>query len=166
MGFLFENFDILFTVMLIFSLLIFVVAILMMFSPKVRSKFMKRQIRATKYMVEESQDDLIDLATLGANIAVKSQKKTMHANKDDLTELASLKSDIALKSKKNIMDENEEILENLATKSASINQKGVEITARAIKKGLTESEKIHCKHCGKSIDDDSEFCKHCGKSVK
>jgi len=166
MGFLFENFDILFTVMLIFSLLIFVVVALMMFSPKLRSKFMKRQIKATKYMVEESQDDLIDLAALGSNIAVKSKKKSMHANKDDLIDLATLKSDISLKSKKNIMEENEEILEDIATKSASINQKGVEITARAIKKGLTESEKMHCKHCGKSIDDDSEFCKHCGKNVK
>ena len=40
-------------------------------------------------------------------------------------------------------------------------------TVKNIKKTLkdddSEGANIYCKHCGKSIDENSKFCKHCGK---
>ena len=71
-----------------------------------------------------------------------------------------------IKTMKNVLDENEEDLREISSKSAEINSSGVEITARAIKKGFTETEKndtIFCKHCGKEIEEDSKFCRYCGK---
>jgi len=65
-----------------------------------------------------------------------------------------------------VIDENEDDLEHISTKSAEISSKGVETTARAIKKGLTEEENkslVFCKCCGKEIQEDSKFCRYCGK---
>lgn len=65
-----------------------------------------------------------------------------------------------------VIDENEDALRNISTKGAEISSKGIETTARAIKKGLTEEEDnnlVFCRHCGKEIEEDSKFCKHCGK---
>ena len=56
----------------------------------------------------------------------------------------------------------EEMLKDINRKTANISKDGVEITARAVKKGFS-SETIYCKHCGNSIDADSRFCKTCGK---
>lgn len=63
---------------------------------------------------------------------------------------------------KRMMDENEDVLREMSTKSADISSKGIEIKARAIKKGLS-GEVIFCKYCGAEIDSDSKFCKQCGK---
>jgi len=51
----------------------------------------------------------------------------------------------------------------MVTKSANIAKDAIETTVRAIKKGITEDEKMYCKHCGAFIDKDSKFCKECGK---
>lgn len=92
---------------------VFVFTFLMIFSPKLRGKMMSKQIKATRYMMNESKDDIKSVTT-------------------DFAE---------------------------ATKG------GVETTARAIKKGLIDSDKIYCKHCGAEIDKDSKFCKRCGKEL-
>lgn len=134
----FGSFNVIFTVVMIFSLLIFVFVFAMILSPKLRSKMMKHQIKATKYMMEDSKEELSDIAAVSSNIAIKSRKK--------------------------VLDENEELLTEMATRNASINKEGVEITARAIKKGLSK-QVVHCKYCGKEIDDDSVFCKFCGKNL-
>ena len=134
----FGSFNVIFTVVMIFSLLIFGFVFAMILSPKLRSKMMKHQIKATKYMMEDSQEELSDIAAVSSNIAIKSRKK--------------------------VLDENEELLTEMATRNASINKEGVEITARAIKKGLSK-QVVHCKYCGKEIDDDSVFCKFCGKNL-
>ena len=134
----FGSFNIIFTVVMIFSLLIFGFVFAMILSPKLRSKMMKHQIKATKYMMEDSQEELSDIAAVSSNIAIKSRKK--------------------------VLEENEELLTEMATRNASINKEGVEITARAIKKGLSK-QVVHCKYCGKEIDDDSVFCKFCGKNL-
>ena len=71
-----------------------------------------------------------------------------------------------VKAMKYVYDENEKDLEHISTKTAEISSPGVEITARAIKKGITEDVKeklVYCKHCGKEIEVDSKFCKYCGK---
>lgn len=107
-----------------------------MFSPKLRGKFMSRQIKSLKYMVEDSKDDLTDITTTTSNAAIKAQK--------------------------NILDQNEDILKDITTRKANISKEGIEITTNAIRKGLTK-DSIYCKHCGKLIDSDSKFCKICGK---
>ena len=67
-----------------------------------------------------------------------------------------------LKSTKYILDENEELIKELSTKGANVSKDGLEIKARALKKGFM-GESIYCKHCGAAIDSDSQFCKSCGK---
>jgi len=129
-------FDIMFTIVPIMVICTFIFTFAMMLSPKLRGKFMSRQLKATKYMMDESKDDLTDIATIAGNVSINSRK--------------------------NILDENEDTLRNMATRSANINKEGIEITARAIKDGLSRNS-IYCKHCGHSIDEDSKFCKFCGK---
>ena len=81
---------------------------------------------------------------------------------DDLTNMAMMAGNMGIQIRKNIMDENEDILRNLSKREAEIARDKIEITARAIKDGLSEKQ-IYCKHCGKLIDEDSKFCKSCGK---
>ena len=67
-----------------------------------------------------------------------------------------------MKAQKYMLEENEEMLKDINRKTANISKDGIEITARAVKKGFS-GETIYCKHCGNSIDADSKFCKVCGK---
>ena len=91
--------------------LVIIFTITMIFSPRLRGKMMSKQIKAAKYMMDESKEDLRDIST----------------------------------------------------NMADVTKDGIETTVRAIKKGITEDEDIHCKHCGSKIDNDSKFCKNCGK---
>lgn len=127
-------FDVLFIIVPIFIVVVFVITILMMASPKFRGKLMGRQIKAAKYMLNDVQDDLVDLGST----VVKTQQKMLH--------------------------ENEDALKDIATRNAKINKEGIEITAKAIKDGLSDAT-IYCKHCGALIDEDSKFCKECGKKL-
>lgn len=129
-------FDILFIVVPIFVVSIFIFVFAMILSPKLRGKMMSRQIKAAKYMLDESKNDLTDMIETGGDIFVNASK--------------------------NILDEHESNLKNIVTKSADVTKDGIETTVRAIKDGITK-DKVFCKHCGNSIDDDSKFCKHCGK---
>ena len=95
------------------SVAIFVFTFLVMFNPKIRGKMMSKSVKATKYMMDESKNDISSIST----------------------GMAEATSD------------------------------GVEITTRAIKKGLTEDKSIFCKHCGAKIDKDSKFCNKCGKEI-
>ena len=92
---------------------LFVFVLLFMFSPKVRGKMMSKQVKAAKYMMDESKDDI-----------------------------KSITSDMA-----------------------DATADGVETTVRAVKKGITEDEKMFCKYCGEKIDKESKFCNKCGKEV-
>lgn len=129
-------FELMFTIVPIMVICTFVFTFAMMLSPKLRGKVMSKQLKATKYMMDESKNDLTDIATIAGNVAINSRK--------------------------NILDENEETLRDMNTRGTNINKEGIEITARAIKDGLTQ-DSIYCKHCGRSIDEDSKFCKLCGK---
>ena len=129
-------FNAMFIVVPILVLCGFVFTFLMLFSPKLRGKFMARQLKSTKYMLDESHNDLTDMATMAGNMGVQIRK--------------------------NIMDENEDVLRDLSKREAEIAKDKIEITARAIKDGLSGSQ-VYCKHCGKLIDEDSKFCKSCGK---
>lgn len=71
-----------------------------------------------------------------------------------------------VKAVKYMMDENKDILKEMSTQSAEISSEGIEIKARAMKKGFSSQEEISqmfCKHCGKTIEKDSKFCNYCGK---
>ena len=129
-------FNAMFIVVPILVLCGFVFTFSMMFSPKLRGKFMARQMKSMKYMMDESHDDLTNMATMAGNMGVQIRK--------------------------NIMDENEDVLRDLSKREAEIAKDKIEITARAIKDGLSVNQ-IYCKHCGKMIDEDSKFCKSCGK---
>lgn len=129
-------FDALFVIVPILVLGIFVFTIIMMLSPKMRGKMMSRQIRATKYMMEDA--------------------------KENLKEMGTIVGDINAQTKKNIIEKNEDILKDVEKRSANIEKEGIEVKMRAIRDGLSRNT-IYCKHCGTLIDEDSRFCKHCGK---
>ena len=116
---------------------ILVFAVAMFLSPKLRGKLMSRQVKSVKYMMDES--------------------------KNDITDIASAASGALLNAKKRIYDENEDVLRDLNTRQAKASRESVKITAQAIKEGLS-GEKSYCKHCGALIDEDSKFCKKCGES--
>lgn len=127
---------------IIFKVLQFVVPImfvciliftfLMVFSPKVKSKMMGKSLKTLKTMMEDNTEVFQELNKMNINL------------------------------QKNVLEENEEMLKDINRRSANVSKDGVEITARALKKGLS-GETIYCKHCGNSIDADSRFCKTCGK---
>ncbi len=118
----------------VFFIGIFTFNLLMFFSPKLRGKFMGRQMKATKYMLDSSKETLSDIATTGVKI------------------------------KKGVLDKNEEDLKNIAQKSADIEKGAIKTKARAVREGLLKDDgTVFCKHCGKEISADSKFCKYCGK---
>ena len=97
---------------------------------------MSNQIEATKHMMEYSKEDLKNILSTSKSIEVNAEKE--------------------------MLDNNEEIMKDNITKKANINKEGIEITAKAIKKGLSNN-KVYCKYCGKLIDSDSKYCKVCGR---
>lgn len=97
---------------------------------------MSKQIEATKHMMEYSKDDLKDILSTSKSVEVNAEKE--------------------------ILDNNEEIMKDNVTRKANINKEGIEITAKAIKEGLTNN-KVYCKYCDKLIDSDSKYCKVCGR---
>ena len=105
-------FDLIGGLMMVFGLGVTIFALCVIFNPKLRGKFLSSQIKANRYAIEESKEDI----------------------------------------------------ESISTNMSNATKEGVEITARAVKEGLTE-ESIFCKHCGAKIDADSKFCKHCGKEL-
>lgn len=128
--------DILFFIILILVVLTFIFTIALMVSPKLRGKWMSKQIEATKHMMEYSKDDLKDILSTSKSVEVNAAKE--------------------------ILDNNEEIMKDNVTRKANINKEGIEITAKAIKEGLTNN-KVYCKYCGKLIDSDSKYCTVCGR---
>ena len=128
--------EILFFIIPILVVLIFIFTIALMVSPKIRGKWMSKQIEATKHMMEYSKDDLKDILSTSKSVEVNAEKE--------------------------ILDNNEEIMKDNVKRNANINKEGIEITAKAIKDGLTNN-KVYCKYCGKLIDSDSKYCKVCGR---
>ncbi|NLW69953.1 MAG: zinc ribbon domain-containing protein [Eubacteriaceae bacterium] len=129
-------FESLFFIVPIIVILVFVFTFLSILSPRFRAKFMSKQIKATKYMVEESREDLTDIASTSGKIMVDSAERVIGQNKS--------------------------ALKNMAQDSADITSGAIEQTMRAVKRGLSE-ESIYCKHCGQAIDGNSVYCKYCGR---
>lgn len=128
-------FDAMFVIVPILMVVMIAFGIGMTFSPKLRGKFMSKQMKSMRYMMEESKDDLAKLS--GTMVGLKKQ----------------------------VLDENEDALTDIADTEAKIKSVGIKSAAKAIKEGLTEKEQVFCKHCGKSVDFDSKFCKFCGKEL-
>ena len=129
--------QILFIIVPIFMVVIFIFTFGMIFSSKLRSKFMGHQLKMQKRMLEDNKEVIQDLGKLTGEIGVKTTK--------------------------GIMDENEDDLRHISSKGADIASDGITKTVRAIKKGMSDAGDVYCKHCGESIDSDSSFCKACGK---
>ncbi|MBE6156797.1 MAG: hypothetical protein E7161_03530 [Firmicutes bacterium] len=68
-------FEVLLMLIPILAVCIIGFTIAMILSPKLRGKMMSSQIKAAKYMIEESEESIADIATPVGNIAVKSQKR-------------------------------------------------------------------------------------------
>lgn len=134
---MFDNFNIVFTIVSIFTAVVFIFVIVFLVSPKFRGKIMSRQIKATKHMVDYSKEDLEDLGTSMGNLAVNMRK--------------------------NMLDQNEDTLKDISDREANIKKGYVKTMAGAIREGFKEEDTIYCKHCGSMIDSDSKFCKKCGK---
>lgn len=79
-------FNILFTIVPIMIMLIFIFTFALIFSPKLRGKIMSNQIKATKYMVDESKNDIKDITTNMANATKESVTITTRAIKKGLTQ--------------------------------------------------------------------------------
>ena len=61
---------------------------------------------------------------------------------------------------KTVQRENADDIKEIATGAAKISEDAIEISAAAVKRGLSDT--CFCKECGEKIDADSKFCKKCG----
>lgn len=64
----------------------FVFVIASIISPKIRGKMLSRQVKAMKYMVDESKDDLEDISTNMADASKEGIRITANAMKRGFTE--------------------------------------------------------------------------------
>lgn len=128
--------EILFYIVPILIGLSFIFTIALMVSPKLRGKWMSRQIKATKHMIKYSKEDLKDIISTSKEVEINAEKE--------------------------VLDNSEDIMKENVIRKANINKEGIEIATTAIKNGLSNN-KIYCKYCGKLIDGDSKYCKVCGK---
>lgn len=134
-----KNLDALFVIVPILIIGIFVFALVMILSPKLRGKMMSRQVKSLKHMIDESADDFTSIGKTVGRVEANVRK--------------------------GILDENEDTLKNVEAREADLDAIRIEKKANALKKGFSSNPKetIYCKHCGKSIDSDSTFCSKCGK---
>ena len=79
-------FDVMFVIVPVFIGIVFVFTIAMFISPKFRGKMMSRQIKAQKYMMDESKEDLKSISN-DMSYATKDGIKTVAgAIKEGLTQ--------------------------------------------------------------------------------
>lgn len=79
-------FDIIFLIVPIFIVIVFVLVIAMFISPKFRGKMMSKQIKATRYMVDESKEDIESISTHMAEATKDGIETTVRAIKKGITE--------------------------------------------------------------------------------
>lgn len=75
---------VIFVVVPVIAILIFVLTFAMIFSPKLRGKFLGNQIKATKYMIDEHKSDIIDISTNMAEASREGIKITTGAVREGL----------------------------------------------------------------------------------
>ena len=89
-------------------------------------------------------------------------------SKEDLQDLMTTTASMGIDAEKAILDKKEDTMRNNATRKANINKDSIEITTKAIKDGLTNSNVSnqntkYCKECGEKIPSDAKFCAYCGE---
>lgn len=77
--------NILFVIVFIFNILIFTFGILLVVSPKLRGKIMSTNVKATKYMMDESKEDLKSIADDTADVSKDAITTTTRAIKKGFT---------------------------------------------------------------------------------
>lgn len=100
--------DILMVVVPILLVCTFVFTFVMIFSPKLRGKWMAKQFEATKYMMEASKETMKDIGKTSAEI------------------------------QHDIIEENKDIMKDTVDMQAEIHEGAVKKTAKAIKDGFKE----------------------------
>ena len=110
---------------------------LAVFSPTVRSKWIGRQLEMQKKVLEDNKETIKDIHALGGEVTIDSANKILDKKGKDI---------------KHAMD-----------RSTDISSDSIKKVARAIKDGI--KDEMYCKHCGASVDSDSNYCKKCGKKV-
>jgi len=108
------------------------------FTPRGRSKVMKR-------MMKNQMDMMKDMTSGEMGERLKDLSKT------------------AINVKKSILEENEDALKEMTEMEADIKAGAIKKKATAVKEGFMEENTMFCKNCGAVIDADSKFCKKCGK---
>ena len=83
-------FHLIFTIVPIFIIVIFIFVLAQIISPKLRGKMMSRQIKATKYMMDESKYDIEDISTNMAQATKEGIEITTHAVKKGWTQEESI----------------------------------------------------------------------------
>lgn len=73
-------------IIFILAISIFILTFVLMFSPKAKGKFMSNQIKAAKYMVDESKDDIKDISTNMADATKDGIEITTRAIKKGFTD--------------------------------------------------------------------------------
>ena len=79
---MFDIFNIMFIVVPLISALIFIFVFAMILSPKLRGKFMSNQIKASRYMMDNSKEDLKSISDDMAYATKDSIKTTASAIRD------------------------------------------------------------------------------------
>ena len=79
-------FNVMFVIVSIFIGLVFVFMIAMIVSPKLRGKMMSHQVKATKYMMDESKEDFKSISDNMAYATKDGIKTTARAIKEGFTE--------------------------------------------------------------------------------
>ena len=79
-------FDAMFVIVPVFIGVVFVFVIAMIISPKFRGKMMSRQIKAQKYMMDESKEDIKSISDDMAYATKDGIKTTVGAIKEGLTQ--------------------------------------------------------------------------------
>ena len=74
-----------FIIVPILVVIITVFTFVLILSPKARGKWMAQQVKATKYMLDNTEEDLKDISTRSANISKDGVEIIARAVKDGLT---------------------------------------------------------------------------------
>ena len=78
-------FKAMFVIVPVLTILIFIFTFVLMFSSKARGKMMSKQIKAAKYMMDESKDDIEEISTGMADATKRGVETTTRAIKKGLT---------------------------------------------------------------------------------
>ncbi|MCI8588494.1 MAG: hypothetical protein HFG40_02460 [Bacilli bacterium] len=83
---MFNVVNVMFVVVPIFIVVVFILVVAQIISPKFRGKMMSRQVKAAKYMMEESKEDIRSISTDMAYATKDGIETTTRAIKKGLTE--------------------------------------------------------------------------------